>query len=159
MSEWLNKPYYLFRPTQIARRTLRALKRQDGNEREEVRLPWGLNITINSSERMGSAIARSGVYDLCVCEAIYRLADPGELAVDVGANIGQMTSVMAARVRDSGKVLAFEPHPETFAELRENVNRWEGRPGIAPIVLHEMGLSDHAGASRRRSARSHALLR
>lgn len=29
---------------------------------------------------------------------------------------------MAARLRDAGRVFSFEPHPELFAELSENVD-------------------------------------
>lgn len=36
-----------------------------------------------------------GVYDRIVPEAILRLLDRGETAIDIGANVGQDTSMMA----------------------------------------------------------------
>jgi FkbM family methyltransferase len=63
-----------------------------------------------------------GVHELHVCEALFRLAAPAETVVDVGANIGLMTSVLSMRVGSTGTVFSFEPHPATFERLRENVD-------------------------------------
>lgn len=46
-----------------------------------------------------------------------RALRPGDVCVDVGANIGYFTAVMAARVGPSGAVHAFEPVPEYHARL------------------------------------------
>lgn len=45
----------------------------------------------------------------------------GDYVVDVGANIGHTVLAAAVQVGESGRVFAFEPHPRTFAFLRENV--------------------------------------
>ncbi len=45
----------------------------------------------------------------------------GSTVVDAGANFGWHAIHLAKRVGDSGKVLAFEPIPATYAELGENV--------------------------------------
>lgn len=47
------------------------------------------------------------------------LLRPGDLFVDVGANIGSF-SVLASRVAGA-RTVAFEPHPTTFARLLANV--------------------------------------
>lgn len=136
------KPEYLFRPSQIGRRIVREFAQP--NEYEEVMLPWGLPIRIRPRDSIGSCIWRLGMFELSVSEAIYRLADPGELAIDVGAHIGHMTSLMAIRVGSTGRVLSFEPHPLTFDELSANVNRWAAIPGTGSIRAHRMALSDTA---------------
>jgi FkbM family methyltransferase len=151
----LNKPYYVLRPSQLVRRLLRAGRgRPRGEEFESAVLPWGLTIRFRPGEMIGSSIARTGLYDLSVSEVIYRLIDPGELAVDVGANIGHMVSLMAVRVGPAGRVIAFEPQPDVFAELSYNVERWKGHPGcergslarpLGRITALEMALSDHSG--------------
>ena len=53
-----------------------------------------------------------------------RLA-PGDVFVDVGANIGYFTVLAARIVGDQGRVVAFEPHPEALRVLRRalDVNR------------------------------------
>jgi FkbM family methyltransferase len=44
----------------------------------------------------------------------------GDVIVDVGAGIGTDTLAFAKAVGSSGRVLAIEAHPETFARLRKN---------------------------------------
>jgi protein-L-isoaspartate O-methyltransferase len=90
-------------------------------------LPWGLHIRIHPLEEHGQILLTLGVIDLAVTETLFRLANPGEIAVDVGANIGYMTSVLAARINSSsgGSIWAFEAHPEIFEELKYNVEKWK----------------------------------
>jgi FkbM family methyltransferase len=49
-----------------------------------------------------------------------RLVRPGLHVVDVGANIGLYSLLLARLVGPTGSVLAFEPEPNLFAILREN---------------------------------------
>ncbi len=49
-----------------------------------------------------------------------RLVRPSMHVVDVGANIGLYSLLLARLVGESGSVLAFEPEPNLFAILREN---------------------------------------
>ncbi|MGI2904115.1 FkbM family methyltransferase [Tolypothrix sp. VBCCA 56010] len=136
-------PELFFRPIQILR-LCRRVRERSPNEFEEVVLPWRHKIKVRPDEYIGSCIWTMGLYDLCLCESIWKLLDPGEFAVDVGANIGQMTSVMAARVGRSGKVFAFEPHPEIYEELLANINLWVETPNLAKISPHQVALSAQA---------------
>jgi FkbM family methyltransferase len=86
------------------------------------------------------------VFDPCVSETMYRLIDRGDVVVDVGANIGYLTSLAAARSGGTGKVIGFEPHPGVFALLEANAARWAVISDIAPVELHEAALSDHGGS-------------
>ena len=45
----------------------------------------------------------------------------GDVVIDVGANIGKYTCVMARRVESKGLVVAIEPHPTNFAVLTRNI--------------------------------------
>src|SRR3954447_2477076 len=123
----LNKPWYVFRPAQILRRV-----RLRGGEQQVV-LPWGAPMVLDSRESVGSSIARTGVHELAVSEVIARLADPGELAVDVGANIGYVTSLLAWRVGPQGKVVAFEPNPPVADRLHRHAddNGTVHRPAVS----------------------------
>lgn len=132
------KPEYFYRPQQIVRRLLRPRRRP---ESAEAVLPWGLPIQFHPKETVGDSIWKMGVFELPVCEVIWRLLDPGDSAVDAGANIGHMTALMAARVGSSGSVWAFEPHPTTFAELAANGALWQ-QGGVRTL---EMALSDTEG--------------
>ena len=132
MTEGLFKPHYLFRPSQAARRLIQAW-RGTAPESATVQLPWGLPLRIDPRESIGSAVWRLGLYDLAVSEALWRLAAPGDLAVDVGANLGHMTGILALRAGPAGRVLAFEPHPGVFADLVENAGLAAADPRTAPI--------------------------
>jgi FkbM family methyltransferase len=136
-------PEYLFRPRQVLVRLQRAV-RKPKQEREAVVLPWGETLLVHPNEVIGSNIWFYGIFDTIVAEAICRLLDPSELAVDVGANLGLMTSLMRFRAGPQGRVVAFEPHPELFAELTENCSYSNSR-SLAPVEVYEVALSDEDG--------------
>jgi FkbM family methyltransferase len=113
------RPEYLFRPKQIIHRLKRLYSTPKKNG-ETVILPWGDPIKVSPNEVIGAGIWCYGVFDLIVGEAIVRLLDKGETAFDIGANIGQFSTLMARRVGLGGKVLSFEPHPGIYQELITN---------------------------------------
>jgi FkbM family methyltransferase len=143
----LHRPEYLFRPRQVWARLQRSLV---GGHRQsaEVTLPWGAKIRVRLDEHIGSIIWYRGVFDLIVLEAIARLAEPGEVALDIGANIGQMTSLLSLKLGPSGQVLAFEPHPALFAQLSDNVALTRAIAHSAPVTLHQTALSDFEGTAQ-----------
>ncbi len=51
-----------------------------------------------------------------------KLLRPGMTALDIGADIGYYARLFSTRVGYQGKVFAFEPHPESFRLLQENVS-------------------------------------
>jgi len=140
----IKKPEYVYRPRQLLLRLLRTLPRR--SERAEVMLPWGLKFKIKIGEDIGRAIWHLGVYDLVLSEAVWRLLDQGELGVDVGANIGYVTSLMLKKVGSNGSVVAFEPHPEMFGHLKENIALWKGQVGD-PVVVRS-ALSERTQTGR-----------
>jgi FkbM family methyltransferase len=123
----------------------RAFRRTPLGEFQTVTLPWGAPLRVRPAEVIGSNIWCYGIFDLVVCEAICRLLDRSEVAVDVGANIGLMTSLMRYQAGKDGRVIAFEPHPELFSELRHNIEVLQASDTAAPADLHNLALSDAAG--------------
>jgi FkbM family methyltransferase len=114
----LSKPHYVFRPSQLVRRF---------QTRERVRTPWG-EMRV-AEDVLGRGIARIGVHELAVSETIWRLAESGDLAVDVGANVGYFTGLLAGRVRE---VIALEPNPLLLEIVSENVDRFGGSVTLLP---------------------------
>ena len=102
----LNRPEYIFRPRQICNRLLSPLQKKT-NESKDVVLPWGAEFRVNAnpSDTVSYSIWLKGIYDVSLTEIIWRLLVPGEIALDVGANIGHVTSLMASTVGTKGKVL------------------------------------------------------
>jgi FkbM family methyltransferase len=105
-------------------------------------LPWGHHLHVQPHDDIGSALWRFGVYDLALSESVWSLLDESEWAIDAGANIGYVTSLMARRVGLRGKVFAFEPHPVVFQELSENVCLWEEK---ACVDARPLALSNTTG--------------
>jgi FkbM family methyltransferase len=131
----LIRPEYLYQPRQALKRINPTMP--DGDV--TVKLPWGHPLIINPHELIGGGIWTYGIFDLPVVETLWRLTDKEDLAVDVGANIGQMTSLLATRAR---KVMAFEPHPILFQRLKENLASWK----VTNTSIHELAVSSKAGA-------------
>ena len=69
----------------------------------------------------------------------------GDIAFDLGANIGYATMHLAKFVGPSGKVYAVEPSPRNFEMLSESIkiNGWEDRIEASPI-----GISDRSGTEQ-----------
>jgi FkbM family methyltransferase len=101
-------------------------------------------IELDERDLIAKSILRTGVYDLVVTEALFRLTDSGDLCLDVGANIGYMSSVLAVRAGETGAVHVFEPNPQLLPALRRNLAGWRS-PQLAPLTLHAFAASDRAG--------------
>jgi FkbM family methyltransferase len=143
--ERVAKPEYWYQPGQMLRRILR---RGPLPEVAEVMSPWGLPMRVRPTETVGHAMSHLGVLDLAACEVAWRLLEPGETAIDVGANIGVFSGLLARRTGVSGEVLSLEPHPRIHAELARHVGEW-ARLGIpmAKIRLISVAASDKAGVA------------
>lgn len=61
------------------------------------------------------------LYEPDVAKLLIRLLGPGDVAVDVGANVGFMTVLMGCLVGPGGQVVAFEPDSANIERLRNNM--------------------------------------
>jgi FkbM family methyltransferase len=141
----LNKPEYLMQPTAVVRR----LGASPAVERRVIApLPWGVSMEVDTGETIGRSLWHRGLFEMAVVEAMFRLIDPGEAVLDVGANIGFMTVAAASSAPDV-EVTAFEPHPELFAALSKGRDAWVAeRPALqGRIRLVNAAVSDRAGSA------------
>lgn len=140
------KPEYFYQP-KVALQRLLPFGRLRNVEFVEMRLPWGMNIRVHPQEEHGRILATLGVIDLAVTETLWRLVEPGELVVDVGANIGYMSAVLAHRVAavPGGSVWSFEAHPEIFAELKYNVEKWQEQLQDTKLIIQNVAVSEQTG--------------
>jgi FkbM family methyltransferase len=105
-----------------------------------------LSVTCRPSERIGEALVKTGAYDTGVLEVLARLTGPGETCVDIGANFGLMTGVLARAAGSGGTVHCFEPHPGLRARLERHLEVWAGESAsFAKVELHASAVSDRAG--------------
>jgi FkbM family methyltransferase len=54
-------------------------------------------------------------------EVLYSLIKPGMTILDIGANIGETAMAFSKLTGENGKVISFEPDPETFGRLTEHL--------------------------------------
>jgi len=72
---------------------------------------------------------------------------PGDLVIDIGANVGMFSSYASEQAGRTGAVIAAEPIPTTFQALQHNVSlhfeysKHSRRP-CAPVKCLQVGVSD-----------------
>ena len=95
-------------------------------------------------------------YDIILCEYLRKHLTPGDIVLDVGANVGYISAVAASRVGITGEVHGFEPLRECYARLERlcelnpqfrfvfnNVALGEAE-GLLPIAFNPKGDSRNA---------------
>lgn len=84
-----------------------------------------------------------GYWEMWLTEAIASTVKPGMIAVDIGANLGYFTLLMAELVGPGGKVHAFEPNPAIADRLAKSIdiNGFRDR-----VTLHRNPLGSQDGA-------------
>lgn len=86
-------------------------------------------------------LSLNGIYESFQTRLLERCVHEGDTALDIGANIGYYTLLLARAVGPSGRVFAFEPDPENFEVLRRNI----ATNGYANVRLHRSAASDRDG--------------
>ena len=81
----------------------------------------GLNWSLDLREGIDFAIYLTGYFEPNTISSYKRILRNGDVAIDIGANIGSHTLHLANAVGPDGKVLAFEPTAEIFSKLKENL--------------------------------------
>lgn len=80
-------------------------------------------------------------HDVAEFQAIPRLMRPGDVAFDIGANVGFYTVLLSRLCGPAGHVWAFEPVPETYWRLRETLalNRCENVTSVQSAICDKSG--------------------
>jgi FkbM family methyltransferase len=86
-------------------------------------------------------IIRSGEWEAHVERQIVSLIRPGDITVDIGANVGYHTLAMAAAVGSGGQVHAFEANPDITRLLRATMIA----NGLDWVTVHEAAAIDTPG--------------
>ena len=82
-----------------------------------------------------------GVYHAETVEYLKENINSKDVCVDVGANVGYLTMIMAKR---ASLVIAFEPDPKLRRMLQENLRA----NGIDNVIVRHEAVSDEIGRSR-----------
>ena len=110
--------------------------------REEVIVPWIGNIQLAARRGMTGATGNvyAGLHEFADMAFTLHFLRPGDLFVDVGANIGSYT-LLASGVCEA-KTISFEPDPDTMRFLRRNI---ELNGLYGQVVLEQAALGAEEG--------------
>jgi FkbM family methyltransferase len=99
----------------------------------------GVRFWFNSSDREMGVLMALGMYEPRLVGLLKRLVRAGMTCLDLGAQSGFYTCLMASLVGEWGKVHAFEPMPASYELLVRNVreNDFDGR-----VSAYRLGASD-----------------
>ncbi len=113
-----------------------------------VRTHYGYRMELRLTDWGDQRIYATGSYEDSTAQTMVSLlknpvGEGGELCVDVGANVGFFTLLMATHVRTGGAVWAFEPAPG----IRERLNRNIAVNRLANVIIRAEAASDVNGSS------------
>jgi FkbM family methyltransferase len=86
-----------------------------------VRTRHGFRMELELNDWVDQHIYATGDYEPYSAHVMQALLRPGDCMLDVGANVGFFSLLAAKCVGAGGRVIAFEPAPETRARLQRNV--------------------------------------
>lgn len=89
----------------------------------EAKAHFGASFACNTQDIIQRYIYYFGAWEPVVTGFIYNRLSPGDTFIDIGANIGYVSLLAAAKVGPTGKVIAIEASEATFKALSENIER------------------------------------
>lgn len=110
----------------------------------ETRLPeYDLDLKVKTRDVIGRHIYKYGAHDRRMTKFLqdFLVLQPGDVVLDVGANIGWYSLILNKLAPDGVDIYAFEPHPGNRALLEENVRR-NAASGVHVVAS---AVSDHSG--------------
>jgi FkbM family methyltransferase len=87
----------------------------------EVPVVGGFRMRLDTTDSVGRVLAIGGIWEPSVTALFRNVLSPGDVCVDVGANIGYFTLLAATLVGPNGRVYALEPAPDTHAALEAGI--------------------------------------
>lgn len=102
----------------------------------------GMKIKVVWNDLLGLEIFKNGCHDRQNVDILSSLLIAGAVFLDIGANIGQYTLIGSRIVGEEGEVHCFEPDPETFRCLVDNIEM----NGLKNVSASQVALSNEEGA-------------
>lgn len=103
----------------------------------------GFRLELDADEAIDFGLLMLRDFEPGLRRAIERSVRPGDIVLDIGANSGIHTLLLARQVGSEGRVYAFEPTAFAFAKMQKNLSlNPEFAPQVQPL---EIGLTDVPG--------------
>ena len=106
-----------------------------------VKTHHGFKMCLRLHDWVDQHVWATGNYEDSTALTIAALLNAGDVAVDIGANIGFFTLLMAQRVGPSGVVWAFEPSSATRQRLLANIELNQ----VGHVKVRKEAISDREG--------------
>lgn len=105
-----------------------------------VKTGYGDNLVVSGRDAgLGLMLRTHGNYESILTRFLQDNIHPGDIVVDVGANVGYFTKLMTKLVGKRGEVIGFEPSEINWKYLKKNVSR---NPNL---MIEKIALSDKEG--------------
>lgn len=122
-----------------------VLRRLDGNTGGDIVASSGrFDLVVPQDDYVGRSVKYFGDLDPKVTWVVQKVLQPGDIALDIGANLGLVSFKMLERVGGSGKVIAFEPQSRMTAYLTQSI----ARNDVDNLHVHKTGLGDRTATLR-----------
>lgn len=83
----------------------------------------------------------TGKHETETTAQIQRLVKPGMTVLDIGAHVGYYAKMTSELVGETGRVIAFEPHPRNHSYLSQNVGKRDN------IIILQVALAEEEGTA------------
>lgn len=91
----------------------------------------GIHWRLDLREGIDLSIYLIGAFEWRTVQSYKRLIKPGDVVLDIGANIGAHTLQLARLLGPAGRVYAFEPTQYAYRKLLDNISL---NPDLAPAI-------------------------
>ncbi len=98
-------------------------------------------IKLGYAGALGRWMLIDGIFEKAEIQYVIDHLKKGDMAYDIGANIGYFTVIMGVVVSGEGKISSFEPMPNNLVKLKENIIL----NNLKNITINEIALSDRTG--------------
>jgi FkbM family methyltransferase len=114
----------------------KANKKILGLIRQKTVVVNGLTLNLDKKDSLNLSVNKN--YEPAETAFLKATIKKGQHVIDIGANIGYYTTLLASLVGEHGKVYAFEPDAENFELLKRNI----AANGFKNVIAENLAVSD-----------------
>ena len=120
----------------------KIMKKIESNFKSDFAIVQGNKMFLDPGDSLELSIR--GIYGELDTEIVKNEIKPGDIVIDVGANIGYYTLIFAQLVGNTGKVIAFEPETKNFEILKKNI----AINNLSNVILEKKIVSNAKGKTK-----------